>query len=126
MSESPNLRDVQKRTLQLLNYEDGIWDLLLGFIFMLLAIYPVTRAALGPTWNLILYLVCLTIGTVVSQLVKRQISTPRLGYVKPKRARAQKLLVLVLIMLVSATFALVIVTLVRPATPSIRPGRAPD
>jgi hypothetical protein len=116
MSESPNFRDVQKRTLQLLNYEDGIWDLLLGFIFMLLAVYPVTRAALGPTWNLVLYLVCLTIGVVVSQLVRYRISTPRLGYVKPKRARSQKLLVLVLIILVSATLGLVIATLISPET----------
>lgn len=114
MSEAPNLRDVQKRMMQLTNYADGIWDLLLGFIFMLLAIYPVTRAALGPTWNLVLYLACLIIAVVISQFARYRISIPRLGYVKPKRARSQKLIVLVLIILVSATLALVIATLISP------------
>ncbi len=114
MSEAPSFKDVQKRMMQLTNYADGIWDLLLGFIFMLLAIYPVTRAALGPTWNFILYLACLFIAVVIFLFARFRISIPRLGYVKPKRARSQKLLVLVLIILVSATLALVIATLISP------------
>ncbi len=48
-------RQVQKRTVRLLSYEDGLWDLLLGTVFLLLAIYPITRARLGPAWNLALF-----------------------------------------------------------------------
>ena len=48
MSDQINLRDVQKRTMQMMNYEDGLWDMLLGALFLMLSIYPITREKLGP------------------------------------------------------------------------------
>ena len=58
MNETPSLSYAQKRTVRLLSYEDGLWDLLLGVVFLLLAIYPITRAVLGPAWNLVLSWAC--------------------------------------------------------------------
>jgi MFS superfamily sulfate permease-like transporter len=114
MSDQINLRDVLKRTIQLINYEDGLWDLLLGAVFLMLSIYPVTREKLGPEWNLGLFLAVLFI-LVVGQLVARHfISTPRMGYAKSRRTPALKGVLIINFVLVLATFALVILTLVNP------------
>ena len=119
MSESPSLRDAQRRTWQLMNYEDGIWDLLLGLIFMMLAAYPVTRARLGPTSNFGLFVGVMLLVLVIHYFVRRQVSTPRLGYVKPRRSRALKLVLAITILLVALTCGLVVLTLVGS-------GSAPD
>lgn len=111
MSESPNFRSIQKRTLQIINYEDGLWDLLLGITFMLLAIYPVTRAVLGPAWNLGMFIALMLVAIVILQIIRGQISTPRIGYVKPKRSAMHKVIIVILTMLVAATFSAVIITL---------------
>jgi len=114
MSESINLRDVQKRTMQLSTFEDGLWDLLLGSIFMVLAIYPITRELLGPSWNLALFLfllVCLSVG----QLVTRHfISGPRMGYVRPRRTPKMRVLLVVTAGFVLLTLGLVLLTLLSP------------
>ena len=114
MSESINLRDVQKRTMQLSTFEDGLWDLLLGSIFMVLAIYPITRELLGPAWNLALFLFLLAF-LVVGQLVARRfISGPRMGYVQPRRTPKMRLLLVVTAVFVLLTLGLVLLTLLSP------------
>jgi hypothetical protein len=127
MSDQINLRDVQKRTIQLMNYEDGLWDLLMGAVFLMLSIYPVTREKLGPELNLGLFLGVLFI-LVVGQLVARHfISTPRLGYVKARRTPALKTALVVNVILVLATLALVIITLVNPGwIPELQFGSLPQ
>ena len=59
MSDITDFNRIQRRVIQMTSFEDGLWDLLLGTIFMLLAVYPITRELLGPVWNLVLFLVLL-------------------------------------------------------------------
>ncbi|MCJ7567186.1 MAG: hypothetical protein MUO58_06575 [Anaerolineales bacterium] len=114
MSESINLRDVQKRIMKLSTFEDGLWDLLLGSIFMVLAFYPITRQLLGPTWNLALFLFLLA-SMVIGQLVARNlISGPRMGYVRPRRTPKIRLLLAITAGFVLLTLGLVLVTLLSP------------
>jgi len=114
MSEAINLRDVQRRTKQLSEFEDGLWDLLIGSIFMVLAFYPVTRELLGPTWNLALFLFLL-VFLVVGHLVARHfISGPRMGYVQPRRTPQMRLLLVVTAVFVLLTLGLVLLTLLSP------------
>ncbi len=127
MSTSPSLHAVQKRILQLANYEDGLWDLLLGITFMMLAVYPITRAWLGPAWNLVLFIGLLLLSVAACTLARRQISTPRIGYVQAKRPPAFKLILAINIALVALTFGLVILTLVSPDwLPTPGPGARPE
>jgi hypothetical protein len=114
MSESPNLQDVQKRTLRLVNFEDGLWDLLLGGIFLVLAVYPVTRELIGPTWNLALFLGVLGIFVLAQLYLRRVVSGPRLGYVRPRQTQKTRILRFVVIALVLLTLSLVLVTLLSP------------
>ncbi len=114
MSDTPSLSEVQRRTVRLLSYEDGLWDLLLGTIFMLLAIYPITRERLGPAWNMVLFVGLLLLATGIFSVLRRRISTPRLGYVRARYTPAHKLILTVTIALVALTAGLVILTLVSP------------
>jgi hypothetical protein len=95
-----------------MNYEDGIWDLLLGLIFMMLAVYPVTRARLGVTTNFSLFMGTLIVVVLAQHFLRRQVSTPRVGYVKPRRSRTTKLILAVTIVLLALTCGLVVLTLV--------------
>jgi len=115
MNETPSLSEVHKRTVRLLSYEDGLWDLLLGVVFLLLAIYPLTRARLGPAWNLALFVGLLLLATAIFTALRRRISTPRLGYVRARVTPEKKLILAVTIALVGLTAGLVILTLVNPA-----------
>jgi hypothetical protein len=115
MSDTPSLSEVQRRTVRLLSYEDGLWDLLLGTIFMLLAVYQITRARLGPSWNMVLFVGLLLLATGIFSVLRRRISAPRLGYVKARYTPALKGILAVTIALVVLTVGLVILTLVNPA-----------
>ena len=115
MNETPSLSEVHKRTVRLLSYEDGLWDLLLGVVFLMLAIYPLTRARLGPAWNLALFVGLLLLATAIFTALRRRISTPRLGYVRARVTPEKKLILAVTIALVGLTAGLVILTLVNPA-----------
>ena len=114
MSKTTDLRQIQRRTNQLMNFEDGLWDLLLGSIFMFLAIYPVTRELLGPVWNLVLFLIVLALLVATQLLLRRFVSGPRIGYAEPRRSPKLRLVLIFTIVMVLLTFGLVLVTLLSP------------
>jgi succinate dehydrogenase/fumarate reductase cytochrome b subunit len=114
MSGPYDLRQIQRRTFQLMSFEDGLWDLLLGTIFIFLAIYPVTRQLLGPVWNLILFLSLLALVVVGQLAVRHIVSEPRIGYVRPRRSPKLRLLAFISVVMVLVTFGLVVWTLLSP------------
>ena len=115
MSESPTFRAVQKKTIRLMTFEDGLWDILLGLIFLALACYPVTRELLGPIWNMGLFLTVLVL-LAIGQIVLRQIiSVPRLGHVKPRRTPQLRFMLIFTAVMVILTLGLVAWTLLSPA-----------
>lgn len=116
MSKITDFRQIERRTNQLMNFEDGFWDLLLGSIFMFLAIYPVTRELLGPAWNLVLFLVVLALLVVAELLLRRYVSGPRIGYAQPRRSPKLRLVLAFTILMVLITFGLVLVTLLSPGS----------
>lgn len=114
MSTSIGIGNAHKRIVQLTNYEDGLWDILLGLVMLLLSIYPITRELLGPELNLVLFLVALALLVVGQSAARRYISTPRLGYAKQRRTPKTKLLVVLTAGLVLLTLGFVIATLLSP------------
>jgi hypothetical protein len=127
MSHQLDLKETQRRTLRLLHYEDGLWDIMLGFTFFLLSLYPVTRRLLGPAWNLLLFLGALGLLTLGLAAARAALSTPRVGVVKMRRTPALKLALLVTAGLVLATLALVVITLLwGPPIPRIAGSGLPQ
>jgi hypothetical protein len=124
MSKTTDLRQIQRRTNQLMNFEDGFWDLLLGCIFMMLAIYPVTRELLGPVWNLVLFLSVLALLVAAELLLRRYVSGPRIGYAQPRRSPKLRLVLVFTILMVLITFGLVLVTLLSPESVPSAPVEA--
>jgi len=128
MSKATDLRQIQRRTHQLMSFEDGLWDLLLGSIFMFLAIYPVTRELLGPVWNLVLFLSMLALMVVGQLVVRHFVSGPRIGYAQTRRSPKLRLLLIFTVLMVLITFGLVVVTLLSPglgSTSSVPAGPSP-
>jgi len=124
MSEITDFRQIQQRIYQLMSFEDGLWDMFLGIIFMFLAIYPVTRERLGPEWNLVLFMSLLTLA-VVAQLVARHfISTPRIGSATLPRTPKVRFFVILTFVMVLLTTGLVLLTFFSPergSTSSVPP-----
>jgi hypothetical protein len=114
MSETTDLRQIQRRVFQLMSFEDGLWDLLLGITFMFLAIYPVTRERLGPVLNLVLFLSLLALMVVGQLIVRHLMSEPRIGYVVPRASPKLRILAIFTIVMVLITFGLVVLTLLSP------------
>jgi hypothetical protein len=123
MSETPSLSEVRKRTARLLSYEDGLWDLQLGTVFVMLSVYQITRAWLGPAWNLVLFVGLLLAEVAAFSFLRWKISTPRLGTVRARYSAAHKWILAVMIALVALTVGLVVLTLASPGTLGI-PGAA--
>lgn len=116
MSEKTDLQQVQKRINQMMNFEDGLWDLLMGAIFMFLAIYPITRELLGPEWNFVLFLGSLVVLAVGQLALRYFISVPRLGYMRPRRSPKLRLVLIFTAIMVLLTLGLVLVTLLGPGS----------
>lgn len=116
MSEITNLRQAQRRISQLAVFEDGLWDLLLGSIFLFLAVYPVTRELLGPALNLGLFLSLLAVLVAAHFVLRRLVSEPRIGYARSRRTAKLRILVIITAALVLITFGLVLVTFFGPGT----------
>lgn len=114
MSEYAELGQIRRRVFQLTTFEDGLWDMLLGLIFMLLALYPVSRELLGPEWNFVLFVVLLGVAVGLQLVVRRTVSMPRIGFAAPLRSPKLRLLLITTLVLVLATFGLVALTLLSP------------
>jgi hypothetical protein len=111
----------------LTNYEDGLWDLLLGTVVMLLAVYPVSRARLGPTWNVGLFVGLVLLLSALQVFVRWRFATPRLGYVKARRTPALRHALAAAVVLFALTLALVVVTLLKPEwIPSLNAQSGPQ
>jgi hypothetical protein len=116
MSETTDLRQVQKRILQLMSFEDGLWDLLMGAIFVFLAIYPITRELLGPEWNIVLFLGGVVLLAVGQLVLRYFISVPRIGFMRPRRSPKLRILGIFTVIMVLLTLGLVLVTLLGPGS----------
>lgn len=108
MDQSISVKEAERKALRLALYQDGLWDIFMGCMLLMMSLYPIIRAAIGPLPNLLVLLATLAALAVGFDLVKRRVIMPRIGLVrlgKPQKARIKALNVLALI-LVIATFAL--------------------
>lgn len=126
MAEENSLRAIQQRTMRLMNFEDGLWDIMLGMIFLTLAIYPLTRAALGPVLNLGLFLVVLALLVAGLFGFRRVVSEPRLGRATPRRNFKLRLLLAITAVMVVLTLGLVLLTLFSPSEGSEAASKAAE
>ena len=82
MADNSDFHQIQRRIAKLTTFKDGLWDLMLGGIFLLLAVYPVTRERFGPEANLALFLGVLALLVFAWFVLRYLISVPRIGHVE--------------------------------------------
>ena len=111
MSRQINLKEAERSVFRLAAFHDGWWDILLGGELILLSAYPVFRAMLGPTWNLVLFFGGLALLLIVIYAVKKFVITPRLGTVKfgPAQNALLRKVMAATSLLVLATFAFLLI-----------------
>jgi hypothetical protein len=117
MTNLPDLSDlnaVEKKAFKA-TFEDGVWDLYLGVLLLPLIIFPLVRYALNAdlTWAVLAMMLIYGLGFAGFRWLKKHVTLPRLGMIKPGPARQKKLHILRMIGAVAAlsVAALVLLTI---------------
>jgi hypothetical protein len=107
MNAKLDLKRTEKASYRLAAYGDGTSDLALGLTFLLLGLYPLTRAAFGPDWNMLFFLAVL--GSIVGLQfwVRYRLGPSRLGIVEfgPRVKNRLRLALVITILLAGAMIA---------------------
>jgi hypothetical protein len=125
MSEMTDFTQIRRRIAQLTTFEDGLWDMMLGAVFLFLSIYNLTREQFGPEWNIVLFLGGIGLLAIAQLVLRQLITVPRVGYVETRRSPKLYLVLALTAGMVVVTFAVLMVTLLGPGSaPSevVNPG----
>ncbi|MGB2962454.1 MAG: hypothetical protein WBB69_00520 [Anaerolineales bacterium] len=111
MNRNIDLKQTEQTSFKLAAYADGINDISLGLVIILLGIYPLTRAAFGVNLNMLFFLVVLGIIVFGQKRLKARLTPSRIGLVKfgdaaHKRLKVALLITSVLLALTAVTWGL--------------------
>lgn len=107
MSQQISLREAERRAFRSV-HNDGLWDILLGSVFLMFAIAPLLSPYLGDFWSSALFLPVWGTVYLVVWLLRRFVVTPRVGVARFSPARTNRLKKLSLVMLVVNVVALIL------------------
>jgi hypothetical protein len=82
MNSESSVNQARKKIIRFALFSDGLWDMFFGFVFLSFAVYPMTRAFLGPVYNLFLFGIEIVLLFAAWLIAKRIIVFPRIGTVK--------------------------------------------
>ncbi len=103
MSPVISLKEAERRAFRA-TFQDGLWDILIGCIFLQFAVGPsLTDFGLGDFWSSMLFLPFYLLVYAGVRAGKKYIVAPRIGlvtYHQTRRARLKKVQVIALIILV--------------------------
>jgi len=99
MSKEISLQEAEKRVFKSA-YDDGMWDILIGSVLLMMVIAPFLSTKLGDFWSSAVSVPFWALVYVVTRLVRRNIVKPRIGEVRFGASRIRKLRKFTLIMLV--------------------------
>ena len=93
-----NLKELERRAFRS-TFQDGLWDIFIGFLFTQFAIAPfLSDCGLGDFWSSVVLFPIYMIVLVVVMLLKKYFVAPRLGMVQFSKKRKSKLRILILMM----------------------------
>jgi len=82
MSTNLDLKQTEKASYRLAAFGDGTADLTLGLSYILLGLYPISRAAFGPLLNAAFFLVVLYGIVFLTALIRKKLGPSRIGIVE--------------------------------------------
>jgi hypothetical protein len=108
MTDEINLKEIERKAW-ISYFEDGLWDLFFGVLFLISGIRSLTD---NVSYVGGLYALLLVVCILILPIGKKRITIPRLGYVKfgPARKLRQSKAIAVLAISVLATFALLMLS----------------
>lgn len=111
MTKEINLKEMEKKAWKSC-FQDGLWDIFLGFILLGFGIAPFIEEITGITY-LISYIILLSLGFILFYSGKKYITIPRIGNVKFGPKRKIKKIKVVLILAISVIFGLAAILLTQ-------------
>ncbi len=89
MSQRINLKEAEQRAF-VANYQDGLWDILVGYIVAVFALEPFLRAPLGDTWSAAIFFPFGILLWLILLVVRKYVVVPRIGIVTFSSARRRR------------------------------------
>jgi hypothetical protein len=80
-------------------YQDGLWDLFIGCVVLMMAVAPLLSVSLGDWWSSAVFLPFWGLVALAIWLIRKHVIAPRVGVVKFGQARKARLRRLNLVML---------------------------
>ena len=102
MSESISLKEAERRAFRS-TFDDGLWDVFLGFFFLMFAFAPILSVYLGDFWSSAVFLPVWILVYLAILCIRKRIVKPRMGVAKYGRSRQVKMKRFTVIMLVINT-----------------------
>jgi hypothetical protein len=82
MSQQISLKEAESRVFRLSQFQDGLWDILLGGEFVYLGFYNLFRERLGPVGNLMIFIGVILVLVTIYLAARKLYVSPRIGSVK--------------------------------------------
>ncbi len=126
MDTQIDLKELERKAFRA-NFQDGIWDIYLGLLLLLLGGSPaLTRMSLSIGWLTAILAAAAVITVLAFMGAKKFIVTPRLGLVKYGPEREKKRKSVTLILSLSALLGVVMFFVARPAIGLAQTWELPD
>jgi len=119
MAQQISLKEAERRAFRA-TYNDGLWDILLGCVFLMFAIGPFLSPNLGDFWSSVVFLPFWGLVFLGIWLVRKYVVRPRVGAVKLGPARKARLMRFRVVML-----SVNVIALLLGAVAAMRFGRIP-
>ena len=107
MSQPISLKDAERKVFRT-SFDDGLWDIFLGCIFLIFVLAPYLSSSLGDFWSSVVFLPFWAMVYLAIWLIRKYVVTPRIGVVKYGRTRKTKLAKFTVVMLSINILALVL------------------
>jgi hypothetical protein len=107
MSKPISLREAEQKAFRM-RYDDGLWDIVLGCVFLMFPIAIALTPSLGDFWSSVAMLPLWALVWLGVWLVRKHIVNPRIGTMRPGPTRVAKLAKLKVVMLVANVGALIL------------------
>jgi hypothetical protein len=98
MSQKISLKEAERKAFRA-TYNDGLWDILLGCVFLMFVIAPFLSPSLGDYWSSVVFLPFWGLVFLGIRLIRKHVVTPRVGVVNFGLSRKTKLAKFTVVML---------------------------
>jgi len=104
-----DLKAIERRAYRA-TFQDGLWDIFMGLVFVAFGLSPVFRSVFGfsDEGSMIAHVALLVVAALLLWSGKKFITVPRIGYVRYNQERRRKLNIVRVVLAMSVAFGVVV------------------